>query len=513
MSRIVVALACALCCLLLALPVRAATISIVSMHYSTGHPVPHFHYEGGTVDGDVTTLRNMYEAFVKCRLGCIGPEGGATAVLTLNGIGGSYYEGLMLADFMRENHIATVVERGMRCYSACAFAFLGGSGWSSQEGVGTYVDRMIEPGSILGFHAPYADEESFLSAIDQRGAMGAQGQTRDSLARMVKELVKWNVDPEVLFKMVGMGPDETYDLKTADDLYLARVALPPTPTAGWITDVPSAVRNACTRLLAIDERGSPTDMTERFLSGWTPEIGRTALLGPISGYTLGDRLLDIGNCAITEESAATDGEYEIALYFTPGIDGTNAPGTSFFNRQNGWSSAGTGGNPLKRILQKGALNHYFLPLGVDLDALDLPGEAAIDRNRYNLRLPPLLPAMDEQLGVDTSTPTSRVSHTGNVWVFERVGTAELYQTALADRGLGRTLSSTIASGNSFFRQGTYDETGASYMSLGLIEGDASAVIDIIAINGSGTAATPDQLRTMTSIVCATRFLSRSLTCN
>jgi hypothetical protein len=330
---------------------------------------------------------------------------------------------------------------------------------------------------------------------------------------MVKELVKWNVDPEVLFKMVGMGPDETYDLRTADDLYLARVALPPTPTAGWMTDLPSAVRNVCARLLAIDERASPIEMIDRFLSCWTPQIGRTALLGPTSGYRLGDRLLDIGNCAITDMSAETDGDYEIALYFTPGIDGTNAPGTSFFNRQNGWSSAGTGGNPLKRILQKGALNHYFLPLGVDLDSLDLPGEVAIDRNRYNLRLPPLLPAMDEQLGVDATTPTSRVSHIGNVWVFERVGTAELYTTALADAGLGRTMAPAIFNGGSFFRQGTYDSTGASFMSLGFIEGDASAVIDIIALNGPGTAATPEQLRTMTAIACAASFLTSSLTCS
>jgi hypothetical protein len=513
MSRIALALACALYCLLLTVPARAATISIVSMHYSSGHPVPHFHYEGSTLDGDVKTLRDMYETFVPCRLDCIGPDGGATAVLTLNGIGGSYYEGLLLADFLRENHIATVVERGMRCYSACAFGFLGGSGWSSQEGIGTYVDRMVEPGSVLGFHAPYADEDAFLSAIYQRGAMGAQGQTRDSLALMVKELVKWNVDPEVLFKMVGMGPDETYDLRTADDLYLARVALPPTPTSAWITDLPSAVRNVCARLLAVDERASPIEMIDRFLSGWTPQIGSTALLGPISGYTLGDRPLDIGNCAITDKSAATDGEYEIALYFTPGIDGTNAPGTSFFNRQNGWSSAGTGGNPLKRILQKGALNHYFLPLGVDLDSLDLPGEVAIDRNRYNLRLPPLLPAMDEQLGVDATTPTSRVSHIGNVWVFERVGTAELYNTALADAGLGRTMAPAIFNGGSFFRQGTYDSTGASFMSLGFIEGDASAVIDIIALNGPGTAATPEQLRTMNAIACAASFLTSSLTCS
>ncbi|MDF2984099.1 MAG: hypothetical protein K0Q69_3871 [Devosia sp.] len=130
------AFAIALLSIAVALPsgAAAATISIVSMQYSATHPVPHLHYDGDTADGDVATLQGMYDTFVKCRLSCIGPDGGATAVLTLNGPGGSYYEGLALADFLRANHIATVVERGSSCYSACAFAFLGGSAWSSQEG-------------------------------------------------------------------------------------------------------------------------------------------------------------------------------------------------------------------------------------------------------------------------------------------------------------------------------------------------------------------------------------------
>ena len=102
---------------------NAATISIVSMQYSAAQPVPHIHYEGETLAGDVETLRGIYESFVHCRIECSGPEGASTAVLTMNGPGGNYAEGLALADFLRENHIATVVERGMSCYSACAFAF------------------------------------------------------------------------------------------------------------------------------------------------------------------------------------------------------------------------------------------------------------------------------------------------------------------------------------------------------------------------------------------------------
>jgi len=495
-----------------AFPAAAATISIVSMQYSAAHPVPHLNYDGETLDGDVATLQSMYETFVKCRLSCIGPDGGATAVLTLNGPGGSYYEGLGLADFLRANHIATVVERGSTCYSACAFAFLGGSGWSSQEGVGTYVDRMVEPGSIVGFHAPYADEQSFTNAINERGAMATQGQTRDSLATMVKELVKWNVDPEVIFKMVGMGPDETYDLVTAEDLYLARVALPPTPSSGWITDLPSAVREVCLRLLAIDERADPYDMQWRFQSDYTPEIGKTEFAGPISGYKLGDRLLDIGNCSATDASMATNGDYEVALYFTPGLDGLNAASTSFFNRQHGWSTAGVGRNPLKRIFAKGPLNSFLLPLDADIDALDLPGEADIDANRFNTTLPPLLPTMPSDLIVDASTSSSRVSHLGDVFVFERVGSPLLYDSALAQGALGRAYTNDITSETGFVREGAFVDTAATFTWFGIRNATSSAVVEAIVVKPNGEAPTDTDLATLRRIQCEANFLGSTLNC-
>lgn len=490
----------------------AATISIVSMQYSATHPVPHLHYEGETANGDVDTLRSMYETFVKCRLSCIGPDGGATAVLTLNGPGGSYYEGLALADFMRANHIATVVERGSTCYSACAFAFLGGSAWSSQEGVGTYVDRMVEPGSIVGFHAPYADEESFINALTERGAMAMQGQTRDSLALMVKELVKWNVDPEVIFKMVGMGPDETYDLVTAEDLYLARVTLPPTRSSGWITDMPAAIREVCQRLLAIDERADPYDMAWRFQSDYTPGIGKAELAGPISGYTLGDRLLDIGSCAATDTSMATDGDYEIALYFTPGLDGFNAASTSFFNRQHGWSTAGVGRDPAKRIFAKGPLNSYFLPLDANLDSLDLPGEADIDANRFNSALPPLLPTMPSDLIVDVSTPSSRVSHLGDVFVFERVGSKQLYESAKAQGALGRAYTNNVVSDTGFVREGAFVDTAATFVWFGMLNGESSAVVEAIVVKADGAAATDADLATLRRVLCEADFQGSRLNC-
>lgn len=495
-------------------PTAAAEISIISTQYSATHPVPHLHYEGETTSGDIAALEGLYNSFVNCRESCSGPDGMPTAVLTMNGPGGSYIEGLGLADFLREHHIATVVERGAYCYSACAFAFLGGSAWSSQDGMGAYIDRVVEPGSTVGFHAPYADEDSFRAAVEANGGMAAQGQTRDSLALMVKELVKWNVDPEVIFKMVGMGPDESYDLKTGEDLYLARVALPPTPSSGWISDIPSAVRNACMRLLAIDERGDPADMYWRFLSEYTENIGIGEFGGELSGYILGERLLDIGNCSITADSLATDGDYEVALFYTPGLDGKNGVATAMFNRQKAWSSAGPGRNPLKRNLVKGPLNSYFLPLDQDIDSLDLPAEADIDTNRFNVAAPPVLPVMPADFVIDATNPTTRISHLDNVFVFEHVGPKTLFESARDKSKLGRTFTNDAESEVSFVRSGTYDDTGISFSWYGILDGDNALVVEAIVLPADGTsAATEADIATLMRVGCEFDFNGMKLGCD
>jgi hypothetical protein len=513
MTRLFPGLAAAVLLAACATPALPASISIVSMQYSAAHPVPHLHYEGQTEDGDLATLKQMYERFVACDLSCSGPDGMPTAVLTMNGPGGSYAEGLALADFLRANHIATVVERDMQCYSACAFAFLGGSAWSSQEGVGTYIDRMVEPGSTVGFHAPYSDENSFMQALSDRGAMAAQGDTRNSLALMVKELVKWNVDPEVLFYMVGMGPDDTYNLRAADDLYLARVALPPTPPDSWIVDIKEAVRNVCARLLAIDEKLDPLDVVDRLQTEWIDGIGEREYSGPISGYRLGDRLLDIGSCAITEESMQTAGDYEVALYFTPGIMGFNAAGTSFFNRVKGWSSAGAGGNPLKRILQKGPMNHYFLPMGVDMDSLDLPGEIEIEKNKYVVAEPPAFASLPEGMTIAEEAAQSRISYVGNVFLFERTGPGKLYEDVFSTPALGRTYVDAAVGDDGMFREGTYDADGALFTQFGFRSGDTSIVMELAVIPPDGAAPTSEDYALLEQVRCSVGWQGSTLSCS
>ena len=488
----------------------AAEVSIISMHYSAERPVPHIRYEGGTEPGDVEKLQAILDQFVHCRIDCIGADGGNVAVLSLTGPGGSYGVGLALADFIRSNHIATVVQRGDGCFSACAFAFLGGSGYSSFDRVGTYVDRMVEPGSQVGFHAPFLDEETLRAALVERAASEVFGQNRSLISIMVKELVRWNVDPEIIFWMVDMGPDQTYDLVNADDLYLVRTALPPTPTKDWITDIPSAVRNACLRLLALYERTDPLLLKDAITSEWEPQIGRTEF-GTLSGYRLSHNLLDLGHCSVSDESVANGYDLEIALYMNPGLDGTSAPLLSMFNREDWFSTAGIGGSPLKRVFQRGGLNHWFLPVGVTVDSLDLNGEVSVLDDRFFAVSMPAFPLAMPELSVLAQSASTRISRAGNVWVFEQVGNGKLYGAAREVPEAGLTVTHNDGNEAGFVIEGTFPN-GILMTRFGFNASQGAGVVNAFIAPPPGEEASAEDRAFMRRLQCAASFGDIRLGC-
>lgn len=489
----------------------AATITIESMHYSAAHPVPHFSYKGDTVAGDVDRLRSMYEGFVHCRNECATETGRATAVLTLSGPGGNYHEGLALADFLRANSIATVVEAGAECYSACAFAFLGGTGYSSSDRIGQYVDRMIEPGGIVGFHAPYRNEESIRAALLERTPSDLLAESRDSLSLMVKELVKWNVDAEIIHYMLNQGPEQLYTIANADDYYLVRTALPPIPTTAWIDDMPAAIRNACLRLLAVYERADPLDLRERITAPYQEGIGQDSSGGTISGYRLSDRVLDVGFCGATDASLMSGGaELEIALYMNPGIDGTSLPVLSFFNRDSYFSTVGIGASALKRIFQRGGIGHWFLPIGVEVSTVAGRASLSILANRFFSIGMPELPPLAADFIEDVPGQRGRVSHNGNVWVFEQTGNTQLFDAALRASADGVALTHDSVSADVFIREGSHAD--GTYFSLtGYKHDGASYVRRILVLNG-GAAPAADETALLRQVNCGTGFAGLSLAC-
>jgi hypothetical protein len=102
--------------------------------------------------------------------------------------GGSFIEGVKLAEVFSSNAMGTVVAQNDICESACAIAFLGGTYWPP-EGDSGRVSRTIHPTAKLGFHAPaliipdgiYSKEEVdrayeiALTAVVQLSDMRARG--------------------------------------------------------------------------------------------------------------------------------------------------------------------------------------------------------------------------------------------------------------------------------------------------------------------------------------------------
>lgn len=494
-------------------PAAAASVTIKSMYYSTDRMVPHIIYDGPTERGDIDQISSLIEANVHCRTECAPEDGAPIAVVSLNGPGGDYHEGLELAEFFRANSIATVVESGSYCYSACAFAFLGGSAFSSQEGVGTYIDRVAEPGSIIGFHAPYLTESTLLSFLEDQGAEVVMDNNRANYARMVEELVGWNLDPNIIGWMVFQGPDETYDIKTPNDLFLTRSALPDSPPSVWISDKPSAVYNACLRLMSEFYQTDPAFEAQYLENAFITNTGVNSFDEPLSGFHISDTPLRVGHCSITDASMQTDGAFDIALYLTAGITGKSQPVLSFFNRPDGWSTMGIGADPTRRIFKKGSMNHFFLPGTTALEDLDEQAMLALRTRRFETVSPVTLPTLPSSFATEYQDATTLIARNEFIRVFVQVGNDELFNSAVEqDFAQGITLTNDSVSGIAFVKSGSYASSGHPFSSIGFKSENTSVVTRIESLHPDSSPWTEQEASLVRQVECGIAFGGIQLEC-
>lgn len=356
---------------LAATPAMAATVTYESAQFSATKPIAHFHYDGEVLPGDLEQLAAVIGEVIDCDPATLPASGGNCAVVTLNSPGGNYVEGLNMARFFRENAIATWIVSGSNCYSACAFAFMGGTGHAATNGIGDYIDRTLEPGGTLGFHAPYVASDSLGELVAEFGLEEILGGNRDSIALMIQELVSWNVDDGVLARVTSMGADDAYTASLAQDYHLLRVALPDTPLRLWEPDPAEALRNACTRLLAEYNTVWPFDVMDQLSGPIGYNIGVDEQGRALTGYQLTDSPsgITLSYCATHASDAHLAGDADISLYFGKGIDGYMRPALTFFHRPDGWSTLGAGGVAAQRLFQRGTMGHVFLAPDAEMDGL------------------------------------------------------------------------------------------------------------------------------------------------
>jgi hypothetical protein len=496
----------------------AGEIVLVSSIYSQSHPVPHLHYEGEVTLGDFEKIDAAIDQFVRCGTECLGPEGGSRAVLTLHSVGGNYLTGLQVADLIRREHIATVVETGMECYSACAFMFLGGSGYSSTPTIGPYVERMLEPGAVLGFHAPYYGDSEFKDAVVANGGAEVQSWARNDFALMVNELVRYNVDPLIMSTLVDVGPDDFFYVERGVDFYLMRIGVPPVDAGLFMPSAEEALRNACVRLIAAFDNFDPFIIDQVLPQAITPNTGTDEQGYPLTGYMLGTDMFGPGHCSMRQDDFADGGDASIAIYTAdqpgyamvdlsqpPVLETFSAPMFSMFSRQNGWSNAGPGGLVTGRRFQRGPLSHYFTPIDALVAEVASGATIPIRANRfYSVQLPALSSPV---LGAVTVSETqhARTARIGDVWIFEQVGPLELFETAVAALGAqGVTLTNNGATTAGMVREGSYAD-GTPFVWTAFSDGTASALFRAEILKPEGVAATPEERALLGTILCQVSF--------
>lgn len=145
--------------------------------------------------------------------------------LCLHSPGGSYREGLAIANYLMEHSIGTAVPAGGECYSACAIIFMGGTfPWKGE------LNRYLHSQAVLGFHAPYIPDSNNKNRVmvDEREIGSAYSEGIKAMKAFM-ELGVGNqikrIAPELMQEMMAQGPNDFYFVDTIGKAVRFRIHL------------------------------------------------------------------------------------------------------------------------------------------------------------------------------------------------------------------------------------------------------------------------------------------------
>jgi hypothetical protein len=181
---------------------------------------------------------------------------------SLDSPGGDYMEGLILGKLFWERGYQTWVKANAECYSAAAFAFLGGTlfhavgGWSP--------DRHVEVGASIGFHGFYSNS--------MRRVALSEGVERGKFLTLVAAdyANTLRVNPKLIVESIKKKEDELLQLNSIEDFRELGIAL-----------------HGTTPLLQLNEEGAVN--AANYATGWKrpvalrPKLGETqAIISSLS---------------------------------------------------------------------------------------------------------------------------------------------------------------------------------------------------------------------------------------
>jgi hypothetical protein len=140
-----------------------------------------------------------------------------TVSICLNSKGGSFSEGIKLAELLFNRGLTTVIEYGSECYSACATIFMAGV---IPEQIAPM--RKLSVGGILGFHAPYLSlPEANYSKEEMESATQALRLSILALVRLSSKKTSLNssefIKKSLITKILEKGPNDVFFIKTIYD--------------------------------------------------------------------------------------------------------------------------------------------------------------------------------------------------------------------------------------------------------------------------------------------------------
>lgn len=145
--------------------------------------------------------------------------------------GGSFLEGLRMAELLIEFRKGAAVGDGMVCESACSLAFMGGSAAVSQVEGSDDTDRILHPRGLVGFHAPALvvpngqyDERTVSQAYGVAlAALRALSETRNTVVRGYvpgtdqATAFRYQFPESLLLQMLATPPDDMHHVQTVGE--------------------------------------------------------------------------------------------------------------------------------------------------------------------------------------------------------------------------------------------------------------------------------------------------------
>lgn len=191
---------------LLSTPSYAATITTSEKTFCA------FALEGNIVDGDSGRL-SLLVATSAAQISGLNERSGS---ICLSSNGGSYSEGLKIAEIIFGRGLSTVVESGARCFSACALIFMAGV---VPEQVAPL--RKLSANGVIGFHAPYINlPDQNYSKEDIEGASQAM---RFAILKLLELSAKKTqlggefLKKSFIHRILEKGPTEAFFVKTISE--------------------------------------------------------------------------------------------------------------------------------------------------------------------------------------------------------------------------------------------------------------------------------------------------------